>query len=415
MQYGLIGEKLGHSFSKEIHNLICNYDYQLLEIAPGNLDSFMCEKNFRAINVTIPYKEKVIPYLDGIDDAAREIGAVNTVVNKEGKLYGYNTDFYGMKSFILKCEIEIANKKVLIPGTGGTSKTATAVCKSLMAGEIIRVSRSARDGSCSYEEAYEKHTDAQIIINTTPAGMFPFAENCPIDISKFPYLSGVLDAVYNPLSTKLVRSARERGIKSVGGLYMLVAQAVRACEIFTDTTIPKETLDKVYTEILKGKKNIVLCGMPACGKTTIGKEIASGTGRSFVDTDDLVRENCGCEIAEIFRLHGEEYFRDKETEAIKEVSERNGLVIALGGGALLRRENADLLRANGNIIFLDAPLEALVATSDRPLSNTREKLERLYSERYSVYLERCDARIEITRNVKENAEKTIECFNSMQK
>ncbi len=412
MQYGLIGEKLGHSFSKEIHGLLCDYTYEICEIAPESLDAFMTERSFRAINVTIPYKEKVIPYLESIDQAAKEIGAVNTVVNKNGKLYGYNTDFYGMKSLILKNEIEISGKKILILGTGGTSKTAAAVCRSLGAKEIIKASRTAKDESLSYEKVYEKHTDAHIIINTTPVGMFPKNDESPLDISKFKNLCGVLDAVYNPLRTKLVRQAQKRGIKSTGGLYMLVAQALRACEIFTDALLPEGTLDKVYTEILAGKENIILCGMPGAGKTTIGKVLSEKLGRKFIDTDDLIRERCGCEIPEIFREHGEEYFRDVETKAIKEVSKESGLIIALGGGAVLRWENADALRQNGRIIFLDTELSALLETSDRPLSNTREKLEALYAVRYPVYCERCDVKVNITRNVEENTERVLEALKA---
>ncbi len=413
MKYGLIGEKLGHSFSKEIHGLLCDYTYELCEIAPENLDAFMTEKSFCAINVTIPYKEKVIPYLESVDDAARGIGAVNTVVNRGGKLYGYNTDFYGMKSLIEKNEIDVSGKKVLILGSGGTSKTATAVCRSLGAEKIIRVSRTATDGSVSYEEAYEKHSDAQIIINTTPVGMYPNSDGCPIDISKFESLCGVLDAVYNPLRTKLVRQAQKRGIKSAGGLYMLVAQALRACEIFTDTTLPGGTLDKVYSQILSGKENIILCGMPGAGKTTIGKLLAEKLTREFTDTDDLIRERCGCEIPEIFREHGEEYFRDVETQVIVELSKENGKVIALGGGAVLREENADALRQNGRIIFLDAELATLLETSDRPLSNTREKLEALYNTRYGIYCERCDIRVEINRDAKENTERVLSGFKNI--
>lgn len=413
MQYGLIGEKLGHSFSKEIHGLLCDYNYEICEIAPESLDAFMTERSFRAINVTIPYKEKVIPYLESIDQAAREIGAVNTVVNKSGRLYGYNTDFYGMKSLILKNEIEISGKKVLILGTGGTSKTAVAVCRSLGAEEVIKASRTAKDESLSYEEVYEKHTDAQIIINTTPVGMFPKNDGCPIDISKFKNLCGVLDAVYNPLRTKLVRQAQKRGIKSAGGLYMLVAQAVRACEIFTDTVLSEGTLDKVYSQILSGKENIILCGMPGAGKTTIGKVLSEKLGRKFIDTDDLIREKCGCEISEIFREHGEEYFRDIETQVIDELSKEAGLVIALGGGAVLREENADALRQNGRIVFLDADLASLCETNDRPLSNTREKLEALYNSRYGIYCERCDIRVEINRDAKENADRILSGFKNI--
>lgn len=413
MEYGCIGEHLSHSFSREIHNLLCDYDYIIKEIPKDELDSFMERHDFKAINVTIPYKERVIPHLECIDEAAEKIGAVNTVVNKDGKLYGYNTDFYGMTELIRKAGVEISHKKVLILGSGGTSKTANAVCAALGAEELVRVSRSASEDSVTYDEAYEKHSDAEVIINTTPAGMFPKNEGKPIDISKFEKLSGVIDAVYNPLRTRLVRDAKKRGIPAEGGLYMLVAQAVRACEKFVDIEISDAKSKEVYREILFGKENIILCGMPGAGKTTIGKLIAGKLGRKFVDTDDLIRERCGCEITEIFEKHGEKYFRDIESEVIEKISKETCLVIATGGGAVLREENADALRQNGRLIFLDVSIDKLVQTSDRPLSNTREKLEALYEVRYPIYCDRCDIKISIGRNAGDNANKIVEAFKNI--
>ena len=415
MEYGCIGEHLKHSFSKEIHNLLCDYDYIIKEIPSDELEEFMQTKDFEAINVTIPYKERVIPFLEEIDDAAKKIGAVNTVVNRNGKLYGYNTDFYGMSKLINKIGIDIKDRKVLILGTGGTSKTAKAVCEALLAKSVIKVSRKKSEDSITYTEAYENHADADIIINTTPVGMFPKNEDCPVDIDRFPLLSGVIDAVYNPLRTNLVRKAKDKGIKAEGGLYMLVAQAVRACEYFTGNTIPEEKCDTVYKKILEDKENIILTGMPGSGKTTIGKLIAQKTGKSFVDTDDLIREKCGCEISEIFEKHGEDYFRDAESEVISELSKENGLVIATGGGAVLRKENIGNLSQNGRIIFADADINELIATKDRPLSNTPEKLIKLYDTRFSIYRERCDVRVQITRDAQENAEKILSAFDSLMK
>ena len=232
MKYGCIGEKLGHSFSKEIHNRLFNYEYELKEIEKQNLEGFMLEKNFCAVNVTIPYKEKVIPYLDYVDETAQKIGAVNTIVNKDGKLCGYNTDFLGLRALILKNKIRLENKKVLILGSGGTAKTAYAVCKSLNAREVYKLSRQQKDGCITYDDAYLNHTDADVLINTTPLGMYPNTD-AAADINAFINLSAVVDAVYNPLSSKLVCKARERGILAVGGLYMLVAQAAFAAELFT--------------------------------------------------------------------------------------------------------------------------------------------------------------------------------------
>lgn len=415
MEYGCIGEHLRHSFSKEIHNLLCDYDYILKEIPSDDLDSFMEMHDFKAINVTIPYKERVIPHLETIDEAAKRIGAVNTIVNKDGKLYGYNTDFYGMTKLIKKTGVEIAGKKVLILGSGGTSKTANAVCTALGAREIIRVSRTASENSITYEDAYLLQSDAEIIINTTPVGMFPKNDGCPIDISKFPKLTGAIDAVYNPLRTRFIRQAKKAGIAAEGGLYMLVAQAVKACEWFTGNAIPDEKCDEVYKKILSGKENIVLVGMPGSGKTTIGKIIAQMLGRKFVDTDDLIREKCGCEISRIFAEHGEQYFRDIESEVIAEISKETCLVIATGGGAVLREQNADELSQNGRLIFIDADINELIATNDRPLSNTPEKLKQLYDTRYPIYCDRCDIKVSITRNAAENAEKILGEFNKILK
>ncbi len=413
MEYGCIGEHLSHSFSKEIHNLLCDYDYIIKEIPKDELCAFMEKHDFKAINVTIPYKERVLPHLYSIDEAAEKIGAVNTIVNKDGKLYGYNTDFYGMTELIRKAGVDVCGKKVLILGSGGTSKTANAVCSALGAREIVRVSRTAQESSVTYDEAYEKHSDAQVIINTTPVGMYPKNEGVPIDISKFERLCGVIDAVYNPLRTRFIREAKKRGIPSEGGLYMLTAQAVRAAERFTDTKISEKKCRDVYREILFSKENIVLCGMPGVGKTTIGKLIAKELSRKFVDTDDRIREKCGCEISEIFEKHGEKYFRDVESEVIEELSKNNSLVIATGGGAVLREENAQALRQNGRLVFLDADITQLTETCDRPLSNTREKLSALYAERYPIYCGRCDIRVAVSRDAEDNAKAVLCSFGNI--
>jgi len=270
LKYGCIGEHLKHSFSKEIHETFADYSYEICEIPKSEIDDFMKTADFSAINVTIPYKETVIPYLYYIDPMAKDIGAVNTVVNRDGKLYGYNTDFFGMKSLIEKMGLSLEGKKVAILGTGGTSKTATAVAKALCASKIIRISRTEKDGCITYESLYSCHNDIDVIINTTPSGMFPNWDNSPVELKYFKKLSGVVDVVYNPLTTKLVRDAKNLGIKAECGLYMLVAQAVRASEIFLDTTYQENTIDEVFGKILRPKKNIILTGMPACGKSTVG-------------------------------------------------------------------------------------------------------------------------------------------------
>lgn len=410
MNYGLIGEKLGHSFSKDVHARLFDYTYEPREISMDDFDSFMKEKDFKAINVTIPYKQMVIPYLDFVDETAQKIGAVNTIVNRNGKLYGYNTDFSGMRSLILKNSIDLENKKVLILGSGGTSKTAFAVAESLGAKEVYRVSRSGRDGCITYEDVENIHSDTEIIINTTPAGMYPDIDSAAVDISKFTNLSGVVDAVYNPLSSKIVCNAKKMGIKAVGGLYMLVAQAVYAAEHFMNTSIETSKIDEIYSQMLHQKQNIVLIGMPGSGKSTIGKLLADKLGMQFVDTDEVIVKNEGKVIPDIFAECGEEKFRDMEAEAVYEVSKMQHTVIATGGGAVLREKNVRLLKQNGRIYFIDRPLSSIVATSDRPLSSNREALEKRYAERYDIYLKSADVHLKIGDDAGENAQKIKEDF-----
>lgn len=399
MKYGLIGEKLGHSFSKTVHSKIAGYEYELCEIAKDDLDTFMKTRDFCGINVTIPYKEAVIKYLDFISEEAEKIGAVNTVVNKNGKLYGYNTDFYGLKSLIEKNEINVFGKTVLVLGSGGTSKTANAVLKSMGAKEIFTVSRSGGEGLITYEEAYFKN--AEVIINTTPVGMYPKTDDQAIKLDDFKGLEAVVDVIYNPLKTKLIIDAENRGIKAVCGLYMLYSQAVKAAEIFTENEIKAD----LFNEILNEKQNLVLIGMPSCGKTTLGKMLAEELGKEFVDTDEEIVKKTGIKISEIFKNYGEEHFRNLESEVIKELSSKQSLVIATGGGAVLRRENVDALRHNGRLIFIDRPLDMLITTDDRPLSSNRELLEERYYERYPIYCLASDVRINADGDLGTNFEK----------
>ena len=409
-EYGCMGETLKHSFSKEIHNFLKDYDYDIIEVPKDRLDSFLKERDFKAINVTIPYKEAVIPYLFEIEATAKEIGAVNTVVNRDGRLYGYNTDFYGMSRLIEKIGIDLRGKKVAILGTGGTSKTSVAVAKALGARETVRVSRSVGKDSVTYGELYEKHSDTEVIINTTPVGMYPNIFDTPVDLSRLPSVIGVVDAVYNPLRTPLILAAKKRGIAAEGGLYMLVNQAVRASEIFIDTKYEKSESDKVFKKIYSEKENIVLVGMPSSGKSTVGKIIAKALGREFVDTDSLIEENEGMSIPEIFEKYGEDYFRDAETVAVKSVSLRSGIVIATGGGAVLREENVNALSENGRIYFIDRPLEDLIPTPDRPLSSSGEAIEKRYRERYGIYSSIADKTIKVTTDAEGVAKSITEDF-----
>ena len=390
MEYGCIGEHLTHSFSKEIHAQLRDYAYELKEIPMGQLDAFMTRKDFKAINVTIPYKQDVIPFLDQVAETAAAIGAVNTIVNRNGKLYGDNTDFGGMADLIRRTGIDLKGKKVLILGTGGTSKTAMAVAQHLGAASIWKVSRTDKPGVLTRESVLKEHLDAQVLINTTPRGMFSRESGMAMDPGLFPDLEGAIDVVYNPLRTEFVQKARSMGVPAAGGLYMLVRQAVLASEIFLDTKYPEELTERVYRSIKASKENIVLTGMPGSGKTTVGQLLAEELGRPYLDVDELIREKTGMAPGEIIAAQGEPAFRDVETDVICAVAERNGCVIATGGGAILRRENVDLLRRNGKLFFLDRPVEQLIPTEDRPLSSTKEAILKRYDERYETYVATAD-------------------------
>ena len=411
MKYGLIGEKLSHSFSKEVHARLADYEYEICEIAKDKLPSFMEQKDFRAINVTIPYKEAVIPYLHYISDEAKAIGAVNTIVNRDGKLYGYNTDFFGMSSLFNYMKLSVKNKKAVILGSGGTAKTANAVLKHLGASEVITVSRQEKEGVITYEDLYSKHIDAEIIVNTTPVGMYPDNNSIPIDISKFRNLCGVVDAIYNPLRTGLVLAAKEREINAEGGLYMLVAQAVYASEIFLDTKYSTETLNDVYQSILAEKENIVLIGMPSSGKSTVGSILADKLSRPLYDTDAVIVESEGNSIPQIFQTVGKDGFRDIETRVIANISLQNGLIIATGGGAVLRKENVSKLKQNGKIFFLDRSPDNLLPTEDRPLSTTMEAMIKLYHERYPIYSAASDITVNGDNSPEDVAIEIIGGFN----
>ncbi|MBE6655942.1 MAG: shikimate dehydrogenase [Ruminococcaceae bacterium] len=388
MQYGLIGKKLGHSFSKEVHTLLADYEYELLELPDEDaVGDLLTKKEFRAINVTIPYKQTGIPYLTEISPEARAIGAVNTIVNRDGKLYGYNTDFYGITAALARMGFtDFTGKRALILGTGGTSLTSVAVLRALGAVRVHTVSRTPKGTAISYEEALTKHEDTDILFNTTPVGMFPNADGCPISLSAFPRLACVFDAVYNPLSTRLVTEARERGIPADTGLYMLVAQAFRAVELFLDITLDPALLETTYSKILRAKQNVVLIGMPSSGKSTIGRALAEQTERPFIDLDEEIVKMAGRDIPTIFREEGEKGFRDIESEAVRIAAQKTGAVIATGGGAVLRGENVARLKQNGVLCLLDRPLEALTPTSDRPTASDRAAIEARYFERRPIYL-----------------------------
>ena len=390
MRCGLIGRKLGHSYSKIIHEMIAPYSYDLIELDPSELEHFIKEKNFKGINVTIPYKTDIIPYLDYIDPVAEKIGAVNTVVNKNGSLFGYNTDIIGLTELITSIIPTLNGKKVLIAGSGGTSKTAAATVEGLGCDEFYIVGRSKRDGIIDYSEAYSIHSDADVIINTTPLGMYPDFESTPFDLSKFNGLSGVVDVVYNPLRTSLVLQAQSLGIPAVSGLQMLISQAFAASELFTDSRI-KASKKQVFDALSIEKLNIVLTGMPGSGKTTLGKLLSEHLGRNLVDVDEEIVKQEGRPICEIFEKNGEEYFRRLESDIIKKISrELTGVIISTGGGAVLRGENIMNLKHNGRIVFINRPVEEILPTSDRPLSSDKAMLQKRYDDRIDIYRSTAD-------------------------
>lgn len=396
MEYGLIARRLCHSFSPAIHAMLGSYSYELKELTEDELPAFLSRRAFTGINVTIPYKETVIPYLDHVSPEAQQIGAVNTIVNRGGELWGYNTDFGGMVSLFSHMGISsLAGQKVLILGSGGTSRTASAVAHALEAKCVLRVSRQKREGCISYESACRDHRDAGVIINTTPCGMYPDITGCPIDPAAFPNLTCVADAVFNPLSSALVLAARQCGAAAEGGLYMLVSQAVLASQYFTGITLPAMTAERVYETLLRQKTNVVLIGMPASGKSTVGELVARRLGRTFIDLDEVIVRRAKRSIPEIFQEHGEAEFRRLEAEAVFSVADKTGVVIATGGGCVLRKENVQELKKNGKLVFLDRPLAQLLPSEDRPLAGSIRQIHRLYEDRMPIYRAAADTTIKV--------------------
>lgn len=408
MEYGIIGEKLGHSFSKIIHEELGGYNYEIKEISKNDLDRFLIEKDFKGINVTIPYKQEVIKYLDYVDDTVKRLNACNVIVNKNGKLYGYNTDFYGVVAMLKYFDISLSNKRVAILGSGGTSNTVFGVSNYLSAKSVLKVSRNAKEGYITYEELYQNSENIDIIVNTTPVGMYPNNESTPIDLDKFNSLEAVVDVIYNPLQTALTLKAKERNIKSCSGLYMLVAQAVKAMEYFIDKPVKIDEISNYFERLLLNKENIVLTGMPTSGKSTTGLELAKVMNREFVDTDEEIIKKINGPISDFIKENGEESFRKIETEVIKEISKRQSLVIATGGGAILRKENIDSLKQNGKINFINRSLDKLIVTNDRPLSSDIKSLEKRYFERIDLYKKTADYIIPGDGTIKDNVEAILE-------
>ena len=388
MEYGLLGERLGHSFSPQIHRDLAGYDYQLLPTPPEAVEDLFARRAFQGLNVTIPYKRTVMPLCDEIDPRAAAIGAVNTVVNQNGRLTGYNTDIDGFLYMARRAGVDMAGKKVVILGSGGTSRTARAAAGELGAREIVTVSRHGED---NYQNL-SRHADAQVLVNTTPVGMYPNWGQSPVSLESFPALEGVLDVVYNPLRTALLLQAEERGLPCSCGLPMLVAQAKRAAELFTGQNIDDSRAEAVLHGLRGQLTSIVLIGMPGCGKTTVGRALAGKLGRTFVDLDEEIVRRAGTSIPEIFAREGEAGFRERESALVREFGERTGLVVSTGGGVVTRRENYIPLKQNGLLLHLRRDPAAL-PTDGRPLSQATAP-EELWRRRAPLYAAFADGEID---------------------
>ena len=380
LKCGLLGEKLGHSYSPQIHSMLADYEYKLFEKAPEELEDFLKSGEFDGLNVTIPYKKSVMPYCAELSPTAAQIGSVNTIVRRsDGSLYGDNTDAFGFENLIVHNGIEVKGKKALVLGTGGASVTAQAVLKNLGASEVVVISRKGED---NYENI-AKHADAEIIANTTPVGMYPNNGKAAVDLTQFPKLSGVLDVVYNPARTALLLQAEKLCIPCAGGLYMLVSQAKRSCELFTGKSIPDSEIDRIERVLSHQMQNIVIIGMPGSGKTAVSTMLAERLGRKIFDTDTIVSEKAGMTIPEIFAAQGEAGFRKLETEATAEVGKLSGNIISTGGGVVTVADNYELLHQNGVIVWIERDTNKL-ARDGRPISLSSD-LNELYAARLPLY------------------------------
>ena len=377
---GLIGEKLGHSFSPAIHGKLSDYEYKLYELSPEQVGPFLEAKAYDGLNVTIPYKKTVIPYCDELTDAARSIGSVNTIVKRpDGTLLGHNTDYDGFLWLLKNAGAKVEGKKAVVLGTGGASVTVQAALRDLGAAQVVVVSRSGGD---NYENI-ARHADAKILVNATPVGMYPKTGVSPVDLDVFTALEGVFDVIYNPAKTRLLLEAEKRGIPCANGLGMLVAQAKAAAERFTGKLIDDEKVYTIRAELQRSTRNILLIGMPGSGKSTVGAALAEKLGRRLVDADALIVEKAGCTIPEIFEKDGEEGFRRIEHEVLCEISKESGLVIATGGGVVTRPENMDPMRQNSLIVWLLRDLNKL-PRDGRPLSQ-KNPLAEMFKVREPLY------------------------------
>ena len=402
---GLIGEKLGHSFSPAIHGKLADYEYRLYELSPGQLGPFLEKKEYDGLNVTIPYKKTVIPYCDELTEAAKSIGSVNTIVKRaDGTLLGHNTDYDGIMWLLKNAGAQVKGKKAVVLGTGGASLTVQAALRNLGAAQVVVISRSGED---NYENI-ARHSDAKILINATPVGMYPKTGVSPVNLDVFTALEGVFDVVYNPAKTQLLLEAEKRGIPCANGLGMLVAQAKAACERFTGQPVADEKVYTIKAEMERTTRNVMLIGMPGSGKSTVGAALAESLGRRLVDVDERIVEMAGCSIPEIFAKDGEEGFRQIEHQALCEVSKESGLVIATGGGVVTRPENLDPMRQNSLIVWLLRDT-ALLPKDGRPLSQTNSLTE-MFKVREPLYRAAADCIADNNGSLEDTVKQILEAM-----
>ena len=414
---GLIGHPLGHSFSKLIHEKINGFTYELLDYSKEEAVDLLKSKNFHALNVTIPYKHTVIEYLDQMDSISKATGTVNTIVNRNGLLYGYNTDYFGFKYLIKNNKVFLQNKNVLILGTGATSNTVYKVCKDLKAAKVSKVSRHKQTNVFTYDEVLTNKTllnNVQIIINTTPVGMYPNIDNSPIDLEGFSSLEAVVDVVYNPYKTKLLLDAKRLGIKYVGGLMMLVAQAVYAVDLFDDLRLPylekKTLINDIYQELLLKKVNIVLVGMPGCGKSTMGKLLGNELKMNFYDLDQAFLYKYKKSPSEVINELGTSEFRKMESDIALEYSKLENAIIATGGGIVTIDSNYDYFKHNSIIIYLERVPSLHTLQKNRPLSSNLEAWEKLYKERNHLYMKWKDYKVDSSLRKSDTLKKILNCI-----
>lgn len=407
MKSGLLGGRLGHSFSPEIHRRIGEltgkpYEYKLYEKNPEEIEDFLKNGEWDGLNVTIPYKETVMTYCDELSEEARAIGAVNTLVRRDGKIVGYNTDYTGFRKSLEQNGVAVRGARTMVLGSGGASKAVCHVLEDMGAESVKLVSRS---GEINYENL-SQHKDAEILVNTTPVGMYPNTGVSPVDLSRFPKLEAALDVVYNPARTKFLLEAERLGLKRANGLLMLVAQAKKSCEDFLGEPIADERIGAITKALTAQMQNVILIGMPGSGKTTIGTRLAAQLGRTFLDADTVLEQKAGIPIPEIFRLEGEEGFRQRETAVLTELGKHSGLVIATGGGCVTKSENYPLLHQNGTIFCLTRELDRL-PLDGRPVSQALGA-EEIYRRRKPLYEKFADAMINNDRTVEDAVHQILE-------